>query len=176
MHFVDLALVAAWMEYKKDFTELKVPKREILDSLNFRVEVANTLIKAQSCHVMVNAETTPKLRGRPSLIKRSLSRQPLQENSPTSFSNSPATSVSSLLEPSEENTQIKRRRSIQTYPEKEIRLDNIMHIPEFVNSKNNSRCKLEGCKGKTFVICKKCDVYLCLKRDSNCFARFHQKL
>ncbi|KAM8702603.1 hypothetical protein ACLKA7_001939 [Drosophila subpalustris] len=29
-----------------------------------QVEVANTLIKAQSARVMVNAETTPKLRGR----------------------------------------------------------------------------------------------------------------
>jgi len=53
MHFVDLALVAAWIEYKKDCTKLNVPKRQILDSLNFRVEVANALIKAQSLNVLI---------------------------------------------------------------------------------------------------------------------------
>lgn len=47
MHFMDLAMTAAWMEYRKDCLTNLVSKKDILDSLSFRADVANILAKVQ---------------------------------------------------------------------------------------------------------------------------------
>lgn len=57
-HFLDFALSASWIEYKKDCVHNKLPEKEILDLLAFRMSVARCLIHETS-------RVTPK-RGRPS--------------------------------------------------------------------------------------------------------------
>jgi hypothetical protein len=44
-HFLDFAIVASWMEYRKNMKILKKKPNEIMDLLNFRLYIANCLIK-----------------------------------------------------------------------------------------------------------------------------------
>ena len=58
-----------------------------------------------------------------------------------------------------------------------IRFDRIDHFP-VVAAKVGRRCKLEGCKGRSVYMCRKCRVYLCVKyaKDGelfNCYEKFH---
>jgi hypothetical protein len=54
-----------------------------------------------------------------------------------------------------------------------IRFDGMNHMPEMV-AREGRRCKMEGCKKRSVMWCKKCRVYLCLKRGGrNCFEAFH---
>ena len=53
-----------------------------------------------------------------------------------------------------------------------VRLDGHNHWPDNVAS-DQRRCRLPGCKKKSVVWCAKCKVYLCLKKDRNCFVRYH---
>lgn len=34
---------------------------------------------------------------------------------------------------------------------------------------------LEGCQSRSRIKCDKCNVYLCLNKDQNCFFKFHCK-
>lgn len=53
-----------------------------------------------------------------------------------------------------------------------VRLDGVNHIPEDV-AKVGRRCKLPGCMLRSRIWCKKCRVYLCIKKAGNCFEQFH---
>jgi hypothetical protein len=55
-----------------------------------------------------------------------------------------------------------------------IRYDGMNHFPEFVASMGRT-CKLQGCKKRSVIWCRKCRVYLCFKKDSNCFVEFHTR-
>lgn len=44
MHFVDFALSNSWEEYKEDCIKAKIPKKDIMDLLDFRMHVAKSLI------------------------------------------------------------------------------------------------------------------------------------
>jgi hypothetical protein len=46
-HAIDVALTNAWIEYKHDAAELKVLKKNTLDLLHFRLEVAQSLVLAR---------------------------------------------------------------------------------------------------------------------------------
>lgn len=62
----------------------------------------------------------------------------------------------------------------ETRPLHRLRYDGYSHLPEIDEDKfMTTRCKLEGCTGKTIVRCHKCNVHLCLKRGKNCFREFH---
>lgn len=67
------------------------------------------------------------------------------------------------------NTITIHRRSC---PPRETRLDGKDHLPEFSNTRG--RCKGRDCQFLTFVKCAKCQAYLCLNRDRNCYSKFHQ--
>ena len=73
----------------------------------------------------------------------------------------------------EENFQKKKKTSNATHPipQKDIRLDNIGHLPAV--SDNRKLCKLPGCKGKVNYFCIKCNVHLCCNNKQNCFLIFH---
>lgn len=43
MHFIDFAIVNSWIEYRRDCKRLKYAEKDIMDSMAFRAEVANTL-------------------------------------------------------------------------------------------------------------------------------------
>lgn len=64
-----------------------------------------------------------------------------------------------------------KRANIEVRPQKEVRLDNIGHLP--VVTEKYSRCKKPACKGKTKYSCCKCKVHLCLDKFKNCFFDYH---
>ena len=57
-------------------------------------------------------------------------------------------------------------------PAEAVRLDGHNHWPQNV-AQQQRRCKLPGCKQRSVVWCTKCRVYLCLKKDRNCFIEYH---
>lgn len=59
IHVFDLAICNSWIEYKKHGNILKIPKKDIMDSMDFRKDVAESLIR-------VNKPNTPsRKKGRP---------------------------------------------------------------------------------------------------------------
>lgn len=63
------------------------------------------------------------------------------------------------------------RANVAILPTRDVRCDGIEHFP--IWGKKRQRCKNPGCKGKSFVVCEKCRVELCLNKDKNCFRLFH---
>lgn len=51
------------------------------------------------------------------------------------------------------------------------RFDNFKHFPKVDNILSPRRCS--NCSGRTKTKCVKCDIYLCLAKDKNCFTTFH---
>lgn len=70
-----------------------------------------------------------------------------------------------------EASPIPKRARIEVRPEKEVRLDNVGHLP--VTTEKFHRCKKPECKGKTKFSCCKCKVHLCLDKKKNCFYAYH---
>ena len=62
-------------------------------------------------------------------------------------------------------------KKTQRAPITDVRSDGQHHFPKW-NTKRG-RCKNTGCDGYTFIVCVKCNVYLCLNKDRNCFMTFH---
>ena len=54
-------------------------------------------------------------------------------------------------------------------PAVDIRYDGIYHWPEFGDKR--SRCRM--CSMLSFVYCSKCQIYLCLQKERNCFKQFN---
>lgn len=76
--------------------------------------------------------------------------------------------------PSEESVALTKKRNQNPSchrPPEEIRFDHIDHIMEW--SEIRSRCKLQGCKSLSFIMCKKYNVHLCFCKERNCFKTFH---
>ena len=40
LHFIDLSIVNSWMEYLEDAEKMRLPKKEILNLMNFKMSVA----------------------------------------------------------------------------------------------------------------------------------------
>ncbi|KAF2882108.1 hypothetical protein ILUMI_24070 [Ignelater luminosus] len=64
--------------------------------------------------------------------------------------------------------------NIETRPVKEVRLDNVGHLPVLYNNKNALRCKKPGCKGKSHL-CDKCQVHLYVDKQQNYFFDYYTK-
>ena len=58
-------------------------------------------------------------------------------------------------------------------PNADARYDGYDHWPEVIAQKSAQRCKLEYCSKSSRTKCTKCNVYLCLSSDRNCFKSFH---
>lgn len=66
----------------------------------------------------------------------------------------------------------KKRGPAKPIPECEVRQDGYGHW--LIVTPTRQRCKKSGCKGKSVVKCGKCDVYLCMTQERNCFSSsFH---
>lgn len=66
----------------------------------------------------------------------------------------------------------KKRGPTKPIPEVEIRRDQTGHFPVVMETRQ--RCKRPSCKGQTVFKCIKCQVHLCLNKNSNCFMEFHE--
>lgn len=123
----------------------------------FRIEVAKSLLAAQQNEIQ---ESIPRRRGRPS-------KSGAVESAPSLLSSQSDTDSSDSIQP-------KRKKIFQIPPPQEVRLDQKMHLPLFLNVKSAGRCKAKHCNKSSYIICEKCNVYLCVKRESNCFEEFHK--
>jgi hypothetical protein len=55
----------------------------------------------------------------------------------------------------------------KSLPTRDVREDGIGHFPIWF--KTRGRCKLPLCTCFSFIMCEKCDVFLCLNKARNCF-------
>lgn len=56
----------------------------------------------------------------------------------------------------------------------ELRTQGALHLPD-VSTGVQKRCASTDCKYKSTVCCTKCNVYLCLVKNRNCFKEYHTK-
>ncbi|KAG0414393.1 hypothetical protein HPB47_008460 [Ixodes persulcatus] len=78
--------------------------------------------------------------------------------------------------PSLETTQpSKKPHNAEALPTNTVRYDAQSHWPEHVRASFAHRCRREGCKRKSRIRCRKCNVFLCLTVENNCFLEFHTK-
>nr|CAI5860067.1 unnamed protein product [Callosobruchus analis] len=56
--------------------------------------------------------------------------------------------------------------------QEDIRKDGFDHLPYWQET-DRSRCKYPGCTGKSYIICNKCQIPLCLNKDRKCSLLFH---
>ena len=90
------------------------------------------------------------------------------EVSPARFRGRP--SMRSLLN----YTPIPRKKTpASVLPTVEVRHDGFDHWPEAMLLKSAQTCRLEHCGKSGRIRCQKCNVYLCLTSDRNCFHAFH---
>lgn len=79
--------------------------------------------------------------------------------------------------PSLDNSDEPQQKKVSlpaTRPVHDVRYDKFEHFPVHIKGLGKL-CKLENCKGRSRIYCKKCDVFLCLSKDRNCFLKFHTK-
>lgn len=133
LHFLDLAVVNSWMEYRADCVRSNVPKNKVKDLLCFRMEIAEALISA------------------PKRNRRSFE---------------------------EEDTEInQQQKKPQNYraplPGVDKKLDGYDHWPINDDLTTARMCRIKECLSRTRIRCEKCNVYLCLNKNKNCFKDFH---
>lgn len=138
-HAFDMAVSNCWLEYVEDFKNLKIAKKNIMDLLNFRMRLAEELI-------YVGKTVTPpsKKKGRPT--------------------NTPSPVVQKKLYLESQKTKL-----VDSRPSTSVQHDTVSHLPNYDSKKESTRCKATGCKGRTHVYCKKCNVHLCFTTKSNFF-------
>ena len=72
------------------------------------------------------------------------------------------------------NAPIAKKSKTQVVPCSNIRYDRVDHFPDAING-NPKACMFAGCSSRSRVKCTKCNVFLCLTKDKNCYHAFHCK-
>lgn len=67
------------------------------------------------------------------------------------------------------------RQKWKPQPNAALRHYGAIHLPEMVDETHASRCRRSGCNSKTYVMCTKCKVFLCVSKKGNCFLKYHAK-
>nr|CAI5869258.1 unnamed protein product [Callosobruchus analis] len=74
--------------------------------------------------------------------------------------------------PSNANIQLmyenkRKKEPTKEVPQEDIRKDGFDDLPYWQET-DRSRCKYPGCRGKSYIICTKCQIPLCLNKDRSC--------
>lgn len=79
--------------------------------------------------------------------------------------------------PSNDNSRTVKKKvpNASPLPVITVRYDGINHWPQQVNMANAQRCRREECTSKSRVRCRKCNIFLCLTSQNDCFYLFHTK-
>ncbi|MEQ2316521.1 hypothetical protein AMECASPLE_033279 [Ameca splendens] len=70
--------------------------------------------------------------------------------------------------------QSRKGSRVTPVPHASVRTCPAAHLPEMADLKNPMFFRRQGCPGKSHVRCTKCNVFLCLQNQRNCFAEFHK--
>lgn len=133
LHFLDLAVVNSWFQYKNECLRQKKKKKEIMDLLEFRLNLSETL----------------------------MSRPP---------------TVRPHYESSDEVEEVRKPQNWRNpLPARDKRTDGFDHFPNVDDLKTARKCRMENCPSRSRVRCEKCNIYLCLTKEKNCFKLFHKK-
>lgn len=144
-HFIDFSVAAGWLMYRKDAQLKGLPKKEILDYLDFKFTVAKNLM-LQFAEVASNEES----RARPAVNVEA------EDDGPTT----------SKKARKPEHMPDKRFSTMNAKHLPDFRNE---------EQKCRSKCRNPGCKKLTFVCCTACKIFLCCSAGRNCFLEFHKK-
>lgn len=64
---------------------------------------------------------------------------------------------------------------VKSLPTVDRQYDGFNHWPVFDTLKQPRCCRAPGCTSRSRCRCSKCDIYLCLNKDRNCFFDFHNR-
>lgn len=148
-HFIDLALTNSWIEYRQDRAAFGCRKSTIMDLLEFKLYVGKTL-------ALGGKATSERLSGAP-----------------------PATASNNTeLSEDEATVSAPKKSKVVQLPPIDVRKTNNDHLPICSASNKNSymRCRKPGCNKKTRFFCTKCQVYLCISPERECFFEFHTSI
>ncbi|KAL3976617.1 heat shock protein [Sarotherodon galilaeus] len=67
------------------------------------------------------------------------------------------------------------RQKWKPQPNEALRHYGAIHLPEMVDETHASRCRRSNCTSRTYVMCTKCKVFLCVSKKGNCFLKYHSK-
>ncbi|XP_061586206.1 piggyBac transposable element-derived protein 3-like [Cololabis saira] len=144
LHFFDLAATNSWIQYRSDHQASGRPAKERMQYFDFKLLLAEEMLsQAQGGADSQDEEVSSG-----------------EEDEVSTWGD-------------EENIPKKKRRSVKPQPNKEVKKYGALHLPKMVETANSSRCRREGCKGKTFVKCVKCNMFLCVSKAKNCFLMYH---
>lgn len=165
-HFFDFAAGAAWIEYRQDAVRLGLPRKQIMQYLDFKMVLANYLIYGR--YMQFHSQCSS-----PSLERLSL-------NSPRMSPrlSSCSSSIRPPLPTEEEQLPPNRKRSyrlVEPMPLTSQRVKEAKHLPVCAKDNQNTRskCRMKGCSQLTFVKCSTCNIFLCFNVNRNCFSDFH---
>lgn len=74
-HFIDFAIVQSWIEYKKDCEKSKIPKRKVMDLLEFRMNLADQLVYFKSPPKRIARITLDDVRSKQKRLDKSRERR-----------------------------------------------------------------------------------------------------
>ncbi|XP_051561672.1 piggyBac transposable element-derived protein 3-like [Myxocyprinus asiaticus] len=153
-HTIVLAVINAWLLYKRDCKALKILPKEMLKRRQFLAELADSLILVKTTPIK------PK-RGQPSSAGGSPVTQTVTLRSPLNAHKRPSS------DGSEPNGTPAKRPS--AHPPVDVRRDTVAHLPM-----KTTRVCCRLCKtGYTNTLCRKCNVCLCFSEDKNCLWDYH---
>ena len=142
-----------WLLCHRHCEQKKLSKKNVLCFLQFQSKVKHALLFGGKAKAVCNT----RRRGLPLFLE-------LQTASRTSHSS--ATTAG----PPVPQEKAQSYSTASPVPDNNVKLDCIGHFPLF--GKKQHRCR--HCpKGYSCVYCSKCNTYLCLVKDRNCFCDFH---
>lgn len=159
-HALDMAVTNSWLEYRENAKVLKVAQKNQLDLIHFRHEIAETLMYGNKFMNSKNRVGRPPKRRR---VADPNVRVELEVDNTTNYFPVPSFTLTSRL-----------KRDKEVKPCDAVCQDEVNHFPGFdTNSKFAQRCKAVDCRKRTFIYCLKCNIHLCISKESNCFLKFH---